>query len=256
MMCCGAVDSFQNGFLAAFNGLTSVAIKVLDAKRPGTFPPGYQVPLKWTRLAVVALNVPLIALGAAGSKEEWAVLDFFLITNMLGTTAAAPVFAGLSSRLRPYFGGTSFHLSWFLSFFLTSLYGVAECWGDSLAFDYDLYAYTCTPAGASGGESFRNGMAFAWYRNGYQWKYFAVALGTSLGAVGLCTAVNYLVIGVLGRERGLDRQVYGFVGEAEVELKQLPADCPQEEEEGKAAGPVDDVGVAGGAAAAAGEAGV
>ncbi|CAM9319928.1 unnamed protein product [Heterosigma akashiwo] len=88
MMCCGAVDSFQNGFLAAFNGLTSVAIRVLDAKRPGTFPPGYQVPLKWTRLAVVALNVPLIALGAAGSKEEWAVLDFFLITNMLGTTAA------------------------------------------------------------------------------------------------------------------------------------------------------------------------
>lgn len=36
-------------------------------------------------------------------------------------------------------------------------------------------------------------MAFAWFRNGYRWEYFLLALGCSTGAMVVCMAVNWLL---------------------------------------------------------------
>lgn len=209
----GAVDSLQNGLLAAFSSFFKVVIHLINTFNPGRFPEDYRIPLTITRLSVLILNIPLIALGAIGASNDWAVLDFFLITNMICCTVAVPVLVGLSEFLHPYYGGASFLISWFMSFFLTSLYGVNECWGDTLQFSEELFVWQCQPTGASGAASFRAGMAYTWYRNGYRWEYFAVAFGTSVGSVLLLVGINAVLIKVF-KVKTADREVFGFVAAA------------------------------------------
>jgi len=216
----GAVDSLQNGMVAAASSHLKDVLPWLDR----TLPQFKGYPLIYTRSLVLSLNIVLIVLGAIGSTSNWAVIDLFLISNMLCATAAFPVILGVFDGigwptksyktylpLHPYYGGGSVLTSWFISFFLTSVFGVNECWGDDLIFDADYFVWQCVPSGASGTSSFSAGMTYTWYRNGYRWQYFAVASGTSIGAALLCIAFNYVVYEVLKVGRPA---VPGFIAHA------------------------------------------
>eukprot|EP00668_Euglena_longa_P026297 GGOE01032915.1.p1 GENE.GGOE01032915.1~~GGOE01032915.1.p1 ORF type:complete len:477 (-),score=100.58 GGOE01032915.1:163-1593(-) len=189
----GTVDSLQNGLLASFSSFATLGIRYYRKAHPGRIPADYQLPLWCTRILVVLINVPLIVLGSIGSSQGWSIMDLFLISNMLCCTSCVPVLFGLSGRLRSVYGGGSFLLSWIAGFVCPSLYGIfKECWHSDLVYDPTLYAWQCVP-NESGTGGAGEGMVYTWYRNGYRWEYFLLALGCSSGAMVVCMLVNWLL---------------------------------------------------------------
>jgi hypothetical protein len=83
----GAIDSAQNGLAASVSG------HFLKNK-----------PLAYARIAVLLLNIPLIAIGSLNLN----VLSLFLTSNLLTCCAAVPVALGLVRRLRGFLTETSF----------------------------------------------------------------------------------------------------------------------------------------------------
>jgi hypothetical protein len=132
-------------------------------------------------------------------------LQIFLITNMVCCTSAIPVLLGLWDVLEPYYGGVSMLASCLISFICTSARGIAECKDSEVVYDAYTYTYSCDDT--NGGSSFKSGMTFAWYRNGYQWDYFLVAVGTSAGGAALCVAINYVLKQYIHKE---PKTIWGF----------------------------------------------
>eukprot|EP00667_Euglena_gracilis_P001673 EG_transcript_1672 len=189
----GTVDSLQNGLLASFSSFANLGIRYYRRRHPGRLPADYQVPLRYTRVLVVLINVPLIVLGSMGSAQGWSIMDLFLIGNMLCCTIFIPLLFGLSTRLQSVFGGVSFLLSWIAGFISPSLYGIFyDCWHSDLVYDANSFAWQCVPNGLGEGGA-AEGMVFTWYRNGYRWQYFLLASGCSTGAMVVCMVVNWFV---------------------------------------------------------------
>eukprot|EP00457_Paulinella_chromatophora_P003793 gb/GEZN01003801.1/.p1 GENE.gb/GEZN01003801.1/~~gb/GEZN01003801.1/.p1 ORF type:complete len:641 (+),score=31.40 gb/GEZN01003801.1/:98-1924(+) len=173
----GAIDSMQNGLQAA------VSSHLLRSR-----------PLWTTRVFVLLINIPLMILGAIGLRRGWAILDLFLVANMVCCCCATPVLLGLYRPVEPLFHGPSFLSSCLLSFLCVSLLGIGECWNDSLVYDPAAYVYTCVPHSGpppTVANNIGTGMEYAWLHNGYRWDYFLVALMSSVGGCLLAVAFNY-----------------------------------------------------------------
>eukprot|EP00879_Flechtneria_rotunda_P007009 GHRR01007358.1.p1 GENE.GHRR01007358.1~~GHRR01007358.1.p1 ORF type:complete len:441 (+),score=103.29 GHRR01007358.1:396-1718(+) len=143
----GAVDSLQNGLAASISGHY---LKNL--------------PLVWTRAAVLLLNVPLVIIGTQG----FAVLDLFLVGNLLTSCAIIPLILGLILRLRGFFSETGFVL------------GVA---GGILGVTGTGIGINWIPGDVS--TSFSAGANWGWFANSYDWRPFLAAL--------LCSSVTTLM---------------------------------------------------------------
>ncbi|KAL6785524.1 hypothetical protein ACKKBF_B00635 [Auxenochlorella protothecoides x Auxenochlorella symbiontica] len=150
-----AVDSMQNGLTAA---ISSHFLRGL--------------PLYWARLAVLVINIPIMVVATKG----YTVLQLFLLTNMLCATTAGPVLLGLVERLHPVYGGASLLFTSIFTIFLTSVYGINFAWVD----------------GASRSHNIAEGMHYTWIGNNYDYRFFLVAIGVSIGMVGVTSAFNYL----------------------------------------------------------------
>eukprot|EP01134_Creolimax_fragrantissima_P008372 CFRG8372T1 len=135
-----AVDSYQNG-------LSSVLVS--------TFMEG--VDIKYARMVVVIINVPLIILACFQIADK--VLSLFLIGNMVTSCAAIPIVSGLirHEKLEKYITefGVVFGIGF--SFVAVSLYGIIRT--DGSAWD---------------------GFVYSWYENNYSWDYFVMAAGCSI----------------------------------------------------------------------------
>eukprot|EP00775_Hariotina_reticulata_P013392 gene13392-13519_t len=141
----GAVDSLQNGLAASISG------HFLKNS-----------PLKWTRLAVILLNVPLVIIATQG----FAVLSLFLVGNLLTCCAIFPLIAGLIPRLRHLVSETGFVLS---------------CVGGVLTVTASGIGLQWTPGDPATSLSY--GAFWAWYDNYYDWRQFVAALAGSLGTL-------------------------------------------------------------------------
>ncbi|WIA37348.1 hypothetical protein OEZ86_014277 [Tetradesmus obliquus] len=142
----GAVDSLQNGLAAS---ISSHFLKNL--------------PLKWTRVAVIVLNVPLVIIGTRG----FPVLSLFLVGNLLTCCAIIPLVSGLIPRLRSFITETAFVLGVTGGIFGVTASGVYVSW---------------IPGDVAG--SFAAGANWGWYGNNYDWQPFVAALVCS-------TAITY-----------------------------------------------------------------
>jgi hypothetical protein len=118
-------------------------------------------------IAVVVLNVPLIALGARG----YSVLSLFLVANLLTCCAVVPLMAGLLPGLRRTVSETGFVLSAVGGILGVTAVGIGVTWDATLA-----------PA-----EAIAAGANWAWYGNGYDWRAFLAALLCSGGVLLLWT---------------------------------------------------------------------
>jgi len=150
-----AVDSLQNGLAA------SIAGQWLKNS-----------PLWRARLAVVAINVPLIAVGARGYN----VLSLFLVTNLTCVCAFPGVIAGLLPSLRRVVTETSFLFSFACGVVGLTAFGVGY---------HRVNEADGSPATAA------QGVTWAWFGNSYDWRCFLVALfsailGLILWAAGAC----------------------------------------------------------------------
>eukprot|EP00668_Euglena_longa_P010719 GGOE01012996.1.p1 GENE.GGOE01012996.1~~GGOE01012996.1.p1 ORF type:complete len:523 (-),score=81.72 GGOE01012996.1:163-1731(-) len=193
----GAIDSLQNGLLASFSSFTSLGIRYYRKSHPEQLPfwctADYQLPLWCTQILVVLINVPLIVLGSIGCSKGWSIMDLYLVTGMLCCTVCIPVLCGISGRFRSTYGGVSFLLSWIAGFLCPCFYGIfKECWHSDLVYDETLFTWQCVP-NESGTGGAGEGMVYTWYRNGYRWEYFLLALGCSSGAMVVCMLVNWLL---------------------------------------------------------------
>lgn len=103
-------------------------------------------------------------LGALGLQ----VLELFLLTNMLCTTSAVPVLAGLlpGAWARAHVRGDGLLWSCLGSMAFVSVYGVQDQWDGAAPFWTNL----------------GDGLRYAWMGNGYDWRYLAAALFSSAGA--------------------------------------------------------------------------
>ncbi|KAF8065845.1 OCT4 [Scenedesmus sp. PABB004] len=137
----GAVDSLQNGLAA------SISSHYLKNR-----------PLLWTRAAVVLLNVPLVIIGTRG----FAVLNLFLVGNLLTCCAILPLIAGLVPALNRVVSETGFVLGTLGGVLGVTASGIAVNWA---------------PGDVAG--SFATGANWAWYGNNYDWRAFVAALASS-----------------------------------------------------------------------------
>jgi hypothetical protein len=146
-----AVDSLQNGLAASISG------QWLKGS-----------PLWRARLAVVLINVPLIAVGARGYN----VLSLFLVTNLACVCAFPGVIAGLLPQLRRYVTETGFLFSFACGAIGLTAFGIG----------YHKAAADGTPASAA------EGATWAWYGNGYDWRCFLVTLFSAVAGLILWSA--------------------------------------------------------------------
>eukprot|EP00878_Enallax_costatus_P041831 GHUV01048726.1.p1 GENE.GHUV01048726.1~~GHUV01048726.1.p1 ORF type:complete len:328 (+),score=52.92 GHUV01048726.1:969-1952(+) len=137
----GAVDSLQNGLAASISG------QYLK-----------NLPLVWTRAAVVIINIPLVIIATRG----FAVLNLFLVMNLLACCAILPLIFGLIPAMSKFSTETGFVLGVFSGILGVTASGIGVCWD---------------PADISG--SFANGANWAWYSNNYDWKPFLASLAVS-----------------------------------------------------------------------------
>lgn len=114
------------------------------------------------RLAVVVLNVPLVAIGTQG----FAVLSLFLVGNLLTCCAIIPLFAGLIPALRGFITETGFVLGVVGGILGVTGTGIGVLW---------------IPGDKAG--SFSAGANWAWYGNNYDWRPFLAALVCSTGVM-------------------------------------------------------------------------
>lgn len=189
----GVIDSLQNGLVGSSTSFFTLGLRYYRRRYPGRLPADYQLPLIYTRILVVLINIPLIVLGSVGCGQGWSIMSLFLIANMVCCTGCIPLLLGLSNRLQPLFGGFSLFLSWAAGFLSPSLYAIfKDCWQSDLVWDPVNFVYDCVPNGTGQGSA-DAGMAFAWYLNGYRWEYFMLATGCSAGGAVVCIAFNYLM---------------------------------------------------------------
>lgn len=192
------IDSAQNGITA---GISSHLLK--------------GKPLKWTRLVVLIINIPIMILGARAVELNLSIVEVYVIAATMAMTTVLPVLMGVSTKLYHLLGGVSMMFSCVLSFILTSVYGVDYYYRnfDSIrltaAFGCDCIAVSSPDAQVGMSEADlaclndtcptaklqeRNlnwGMRFTWALNNYAWDIFLVALCTSVGGMMLCAAFNW-----------------------------------------------------------------
>ncbi|KAK2079580.1 hypothetical protein QBZ16_001975 [Prototheca wickerhamii] len=149
-----AIDSMQNGLAAAIST---------------HFLRGFR--LRWTRLVVLLINVPVMVVATKG----YSVLELFLLANILCSTTALPLLAGLIERLHPVYGGGAFIFSSIFTMFLTSVYGISFQWNDAL----------------SSAKNISNGMHYTFIGNNYDYRVFLMSIGCSIGMVMVTSAINY-----------------------------------------------------------------
>eukprot|EP00906_Rhabdomonas_costata_P014054 RCo020155 len=141
----GAVDSYQNGLVAAVSGV------LLKGRGVGL-----------ARGMVLLLNIPVAAVALRG----YSILELFLMSNLVTCCCAPPVAMGVYSGPGwKYVTGVGVVLSSLGAIFWLSLYGCL----DTTANKADM--------------SFNTGMRYAWINNNYAYDYFLVAVGTSLGGI-------------------------------------------------------------------------
>ncbi|KDD77100.1 hypothetical protein H632_c19p2 [Helicosporidium sp. ATCC 50920] len=182
-----AIDSFQNGLTAAISS-------TFLSKRP----------LMYTRLTVVAINIPIMIVATKG----FTILQLFLLGNMICCCASAPLVLGLVERLHPYYGGGSFLFAPLLAFTSVSLYGSLR--------------YVKANPGASSSRAMR----YAWFENGFEWQFFVVPLAMSIAGVALAVGFNWLAL----RLRLAHSRVFslpGFVAPATHDVGADKLDAPQ-----------------------------
>eukprot|EP01134_Creolimax_fragrantissima_P005863 CFRG5863T1 len=149
-----AIDSFQNG-------MASVLVS--------TFLEGRDI--KFARLVVIVLNVPIIVLACLEFANG--VLSLFLLGNMITSCAVLPIISGLIryEKIEKYITEFGVVFAIFFSLLSVSLYGIGNNWVDGNV-----------------GESIWKGLQYAWYDNQYSWDYFAIACGSSIvGGILGCT---------------------------------------------------------------------
>lgn len=149
----GAIDSLQNGILASLHALLPRNTSLL-----------------LLRLLVVSISGVLVLI----ALKDFAVLEIFLITNMICTCSFLPFLLGAwdSPTGRRCVTESSLLLSIISSVLAVCIYGMVGQWGQK--------------AGRTVAGDIMAGLHFAWMGNGYNWDYFAVAAGTSL--LVLCAA--------------------------------------------------------------------
>lgn len=155
----GLVDSIQNG-------LTCTIMAYFFPRKN----------VRYARGCVVVVNAILIGIAC---KDDASVLPLFLVANMLMCCCAIPIFSGVFDKDGKYVTGDMATFSCLFAIFFTSVFGVRLRWNDYPAW--------------SGPHKFRYGMRFTWYANGYDWKYFLVACGTSTCSLVLTWAIGKLV---------------------------------------------------------------
>jgi hypothetical protein len=156
----GAVDSLQNGLACAISGHF---LKNL--------------PLVWTRVAVVLLNIPLVAIGTQG----YAVLSLFLVANLLTCCAIIPLIAGMIPRLRSFITETGFLIG-----VVAGILGVTGCGVGLNWIPGDI------------ATSFAVGANWGWYGNNYDWRPFLAALLCSLCAMLVWCAAAWILASKFG----------------------------------------------------------
>lgn len=160
-----AVDSLQNGLAASISGQWLKG-----------------APLWRARLAVVLINVPLIAVGARGYN----VLSLFLVTNLACVCAFPGVIFGLIPRFRRHVTETGFLFS-----FACGALGLT-------GFGIGYHTVNAEGGAATPGQ----GATWAWYGNSYDWRCFLVALGSAVGGLGLWSVGAYGARRALGGRGG------------------------------------------------------
>lgn len=189
----GVVDTLQNGLLLSCSSLVKLGIRYHRRWYPDHLPADYQMPLRYTRLMVVGINVPLIVLGSLGCGQGWSIMSLFLISSLVLCTGCVPLLVGLHRGLHALYGGVSLLASWLLGFLAPSLFGIfKECWKADLVWDPVTLIYSCVP-NPTGEENAGAAMGYVWYLNGYRWEYFMLATGCSAGGAVVCIVFNYLM---------------------------------------------------------------
>lgn len=100
-----AVDSLQN---AVADTVTSLGLSL-----------GLEIPLFWTRVLVVVLNVPIIIVGLQGYN----IASIFLITNMMTTCSILPLIFGMMERFENVISEYAALFSNLFAFLMVLIYG-------------------------------------------------------------------------------------------------------------------------------------
>lgn len=123
------------------------------------------------RLAVVILNIPLVAIGTQG----YAVLSLFLVGNLLTCCAIIPLIAGLIPAFRSFITETGFVIG-----VAGGILGVTACG----------IGVTWIPGDVA--TSFSAGANWAWYGNNYDWRPFLASLLCSACAMVIWCAAAWV----------------------------------------------------------------
>lgn len=155
----GAVDSLQNG-------LTCTITSYFLPHRP----------VRYARMVVVLINAVLLVVAVLSDAK---VLQLFLVANVLACCVALPFLSGLlhCTRVHRFISGDTMVLASLTAILATSAFGIILRWND-------------WPPGSN---RFYEGLRWSWYTNGYDWKVFLVALGSSVVAIILIGLVGLLV---------------------------------------------------------------
>ncbi|KAI9011205.1 hypothetical protein BC832DRAFT_550007 [Gaertneriomyces semiglobifer] len=160
-----AVDSFQN---AITDSVVSLAISC-------GFP---KFPLWGARVTVVLLNIPLMIVGTQGYN----IVQLYLITNMVTSTAVLPMLLGLSRRLEGYIQGHSCLFGCLFSLASVAVFGTLKT------------------------GSFTEGVRTYFYLV-YDWPPFVIALVASVVGVALASGTEFVIRKALGKPTWVVRQV-------------------------------------------------
>lgn len=128
-------------------------------------------------VAVVLLNAPLIIIGTRG----YAVLNLFLVGNLLTCCAIIPLIFGLIPALKHFVTETAFILG--------IIGGILGVTGTGIGISW-------IPGDVA--TSFSAGADWAWYSNNYDWRPFLAALLCSLAVTLLWSLGAWLLYRVCG----------------------------------------------------------
>lgn len=131
------------------------------------------------------------------------VLNLFLLTNMLCSTSALPLISALvtPAPVAQHITGEGMLASCLLAMLSVSIYGVAVNWSPD----------------QSSAANIGSGLHYTWVGNGYDWRYFALTLGSSLAALVVLTLLRWAWVAATGRSGYL----WGFTPKRLLEVRGL-----------------------------------
>ena len=129
------------------------------------------------------------------------VLNLFLLTNMLCSTSALPLISALITphAIAQHITGETMLASCLLAMLSVSTYGIVTNWSPD----------------QSAAANLGSGMQYTWVGNGYDWRYFALTLGSSLAALVLLTALRWAWVAATGRQG----HMWGFTPKRLLEVR-------------------------------------